>query len=72
MNSRTAILATRTAAPRKAGILSRLLTALSIMNERRRLAELDTHALRDLGLSRKEVEKEAQRKIWDAPNRWLR
>jgi len=39
---------------------------------RRRLAELDDHLLRDIGVSRAEALTEANRKGWDAPDHWYR
>lgn len=37
---------------------------------RRRLAELDDHMLRDIGVNRAEALAEANRKGWDAPDHW--
>ncbi|MEM6386644.1 MAG: DUF1127 domain-containing protein [Pseudomonadota bacterium] len=49
-----------------------LLNALDIWRERRVLEGLEPHMLRDLGLTRTDVERETKRPVWDAPNRWLR
>ncbi|MEO1330528.1 MAG: DUF1127 domain-containing protein [Pseudomonadota bacterium] len=40
-----------------------------VARERRALRELSDHQLRDLGLSRADVEREAHRPFWDAPRR---
>ena len=40
------------------------------MRQRRRLAELDDAALRDIGISRADALREAARKPWDAPSHW--
>jgi uncharacterized protein YjiS (DUF1127 family) len=36
------------------------------------LSQLDARALRDIGLSQAEANREAQKPIWDAPNHWLK
>ena len=42
-----------------------------IARERRHLARLDDHLLRDIGIARHEAEAEASRPVWDAPARWI-
>ncbi|MEN0002479.1 MAG: DUF1127 domain-containing protein [Pseudomonadota bacterium] len=54
------------------GILGMVLKAYSIWRERQCLNTLDDHLLRDVGLTRNDVESETNRPIWDAPNRWMR
>lgn len=45
-------------------------TSLAVYRQRRRLAALDDAALRDIGLTRSQAQQEANRPIWDAPDRW--
>ncbi len=56
--------------------LARLLRTLgnwrSLRRQRAHLAELDDHILRDIGLTRDDALREAQRPVWDAPERWRR
>jgi uncharacterized protein YjiS (DUF1127 family) len=61
----------RTARPRPS-LWSRLIALVSLHASRRRLAALDDHALRDIGLTRAQAEAEAARPVWDAPERWRR
>ena len=44
----------------------------ALRRERRRLAALDDHLLRDIGLDREQAEREARRSDWDAPRHWVR
>jgi uncharacterized protein YjiS (DUF1127 family) len=44
----------------------------SLARQRRALADLDDHILRDVGLTRAQAEAEADRPIWDAPSNWKR
>lgn len=53
-------------------LFSRLLAAQALAHSRRRLARLDDHILRDIGLTRAEAEDEASRPAWDAPLHWKR
>ncbi|MCR8546539.1 DUF1127 domain-containing protein [Salipiger sp. P9] len=53
-------------------LLTRILTWQALYRQRRRLADLDAAALRDLGISRHDAEYEAQRPFWDAPESWRR
>ena len=52
--------------------LKRLRIALATWRQRQTLARLDDHLLRDLGLSRRDVESEVNRPIWDVPDFWRR
>ncbi|MEO0915574.1 MAG: DUF1127 domain-containing protein [Pseudomonadota bacterium] len=52
--------------------LRMVLKAFSIWRERQHLNTLDDHLLKDVGLTRTDVETETKRAVWDAPNRWLR
>ncbi|MBJ3777209.1 DUF1127 domain-containing protein [Acuticoccus mangrovi] len=49
------------------GILARLGLALGLFGERDALSRLDDAALRDIGVSRADAEREAGRPFWDVP-----
>ncbi|MGY6548737.1 MAG: DUF1127 domain-containing protein [Roseinatronobacter sp.] len=49
----------------------RLMKVLGLARSRRRLAALEDHLLRDIGLTREEAAREAARRLWDAPGHWL-
>ncbi|MEQ8898123.1 MAG: hypothetical protein RID23_13630 [Roseovarius sp.] len=49
-----------------------LLDLLALVRQRRKLAELDDAALRDMGLTRREALDEARRPAWDVPHHWIR
>ncbi|AEM41630.1 DUF1127 domain-containing protein [Ketogulonicigenium vulgare] len=53
----------------RVSLIARLAFALRVRQERRHLVQLDDHLLKDLGLSRDEVQAEAGRKLWDTPKR---
>ncbi len=57
---------------RRPSALQRLRIALATWRQRQTLARLDDHLLRDLGLSRRDVESEVHRPIWDVPDFWRR
>ena len=59
-------------ATRPTSLVAKVLTLLAITRERHALHTLDEHLLQDIGKTRNEVEREARRPIWDAPNRWMR
>ena len=42
----------------------------NVWRSRRALAALDEAALKDVGLTRDEAQREATRPFWDAPNTW--
>jgi uncharacterized protein YjiS (DUF1127 family) len=52
------------------GFLAGLLHLSTIARSRARLATLDDHLLRDIGLTREDAEAEATRPIWDVPSHW--
>lgn len=52
-------------------VLAWILRALAVRRERRALAELPPEILRDIGISRHEALREAERPIWDVPRHWL-
>ncbi|MCC6306165.1 MAG: DUF1127 domain-containing protein [Rhodobacteraceae bacterium] len=62
--------------PRVAGrrrtVLGRLAHALAVSRERSRLSRLDDRMLADIGRSRAEAAREAERPVWDAPMHWRR
>jgi uncharacterized protein YjiS (DUF1127 family) len=58
-------LASRSRGPEN--VLARLSAMLSVRAERQRLASLDERTLRDLGLSRADVERETTRSLFDIP-----
>ena len=53
-------------------IILNVLNRIKMQRSRHRLSQLDAKALRDIGLSQAEANREAQKPIWDAPNHWLR
>ncbi|PJE34807.1 hypothetical protein CVM52_20375 [Pseudooceanicola lipolyticus] len=44
----------------------------AVWRQRQALKQLDSAALRDLGLTREQAEAEARRGFWDAPVNWRR
>jgi uncharacterized protein YjiS (DUF1127 family) len=50
--------------------LHRLLALFAARRERRRLAEMPDHLLRDIGLTREQANAEAGRPVWDVPRIW--
>ncbi len=69
-----ALFRTSTALPlpqaRRKGPLARIDAAFRLWREREDLARLDDRMLRDVGLSRRDVSREKERPIWDAPAWW--
>lgn len=47
-----------------------LIRAGQLRRSRSALAQLDAHALRDIGLSGQDAQNEARRPVWDAPEFW--
>lgn len=62
----------RVAARSRLGLLPHLLSRLALRRSRRRLADLDPHLLRDIGVTRAQAEAESERPLWDAPAHWTR
>ncbi len=54
------------------GILNRIAAWSAVARQRRQLAQLDAESLRDIGLTRDDVEIETARPFWDAPVHWRR
>lgn len=52
--------------------LPRLAEVVALYRQRRALARLDASRLEDLGLSREEALREADKPIWDVPPHWHR
>lgn len=52
-------------------LFHRLLEMIAIRRQRRDLARLDDHALKDIGISRYEAEVESSRPAWDVPHHWM-
>lgn len=50
----------------------RILQMLSVLRSRRDLAHLSDDQLRDIGLTREQVNHEISRPIWDVPTNWRR
>lgn len=53
-------------------LVTKISNRLALSKSRQRLARLDDHLLRDIGLTRPEAEAEAARTPWDAPPHWRR
>ena len=49
-----------------------LVAYLELWRQRRALADLDAHQLRDIGLTQEAADREAARPIWDVPEYWRR
>ncbi len=58
--------------PRRKGFLAGLLDRVLVQRQRRKLGQLGPDALRDIGLTQGQAQAESRRKIWDAPNHWMR
>ena len=56
--------------PARGSFLARLRHLAALHRQRRHLARLDDHLLRDIGLTRAEAERECLRPAWDAPDHW--
>ena len=52
------------------GLLTRLRLAMALRRQRRQVAALPDHLLRDIGLSPQEAQHEAARPLWDVPRPW--
>lgn len=52
--------------------ITRLFGCNKLRRTRLRLAALDDHLLRDIGVSREDAQAEADRRGWDAPDHWHR
>ncbi|MCG8562054.1 MAG: DUF1127 domain-containing protein, partial [Hyphomicrobiales bacterium] len=52
---------------RLAGFAAMLLAALDVAGERRQLRRMDARQLKDIGISRADAMREAERGFWDLP-----
>ena len=48
----------------------RVWSLIDLFRQRRTLANLTDHELKDIGVTRKEAQKEAARPLWDVPAHW--
>lgn len=64
------VAASHSTSPSSRGVWSRVMAALMLYRSRRALAQLDSHILNDIGISREQALSEANRAVWDAPDRW--
>ena len=62
----------RIAAPRGFSPVTRLKHLFAIQKERLALGRLEDAALKDIGVTRAEANREASRTVWDAPAHWQR
>jgi uncharacterized protein YjiS (DUF1127 family) len=60
----------RLSAPRRSGLLARLLAAQRQRRELTALSLLEDRLLDDIGLNRADAMAEVQRPFWDAPAHW--
>ena len=51
-------------------IISRLTAMIAVARQRRALRNLDDHLLRDIGVSQRAADREADRSLWDVPANW--
>lgn len=73
MSARTLVTRPTTGhATRRTGFFVRLAHLLAVHSSRTRLAMLDDHMLRDVGITREQAESELGRPLWDAPAGWRR
>ncbi len=52
------------------GLWRRIGRLLALSRQRRALARLDDHMLKDIGLTRHQAYAEAQKRVWDVPASW--
>ncbi|MBC7478171.1 MAG: DUF1127 domain-containing protein [Pseudorhodobacter sp.] len=62
--------ASQSTSPSSRDVWSRVMATLMLYRSRRALAQLDSHILNDIGISREQALSEAKRAVWDAPSRW--
>ncbi|MCA0042942.1 DUF1127 domain-containing protein [Celeribacter litoreus] len=68
----TLSLSLRSGARRAPSLFSRFLNSLELRRQRKALAALDDALLEDIGLTREDAIREAQRPSWDAPCHWMK
>ncbi|MFD1911761.1 DUF1127 domain-containing protein [Halodurantibacterium flavum] len=59
-------------ARRRDSLFTKLSIWLELRRQRAQLAALDDRALADIGLTRREVERELKRPAWNVPAHWVR
>lgn len=65
------VTAARGVAPaRRFTLLSTLLSMFAVARQRKQLADLDAHLLRDIGISEQDLSNEISRPLWDVPQNW--
>jgi len=57
--------------PSRTPIIQRLAALDTLYRQRRQLAQLETHLLHDIGVTRDAAVTEAARPVWDAPQKWV-
>lgn len=57
---------------RRPGLRVSLVAAIDVWRSRRALAQLDSRALQDVGISAKAALAEERKPIWDVPAQWLK
>ena len=62
--------ATRSHLIKSIGGPASLFTRLAVWRSRRDLAKLDARALKDIGVSPEEAQREAALTVWDVPETW--
>ncbi len=52
-------------------LVANFVNLLALRQTRQRLAQLEPHLLRDIGLTVDQAHREAARPVWDAPKTWV-
>ncbi len=55
---------------RQVNLFAKIFNWLLVARQRQELAQLDTHALEDIGLTQADVTQELKRPLWDVPAHW--
>jgi len=56
--------------PGTRSVFQKLSNVVSVVRQRRALAQLDCAALNDIGLTRSQAKRESRRFVWDVPANW--
>ena len=62
--------ASRPCRPARFSLLSFVISRFALLRQRQTLKSLDDAALKDIGVSREDALREANRSVWDAPDNW--
>ncbi len=54
----------------RVNMLTKIFNWLLVARQRNELAQLDAHALEDIGLTQADVSQELKRPLWDVPAHW--